>query len=408
MTDLEALHHAVLDRPDDDTPRLVYADALDDLGYADRAAFVRDQVEAARAAPWEPAAIRARFHGVARDAADLPALPDGLGWAARPFRRGFPARVQARDGGAFVAAADRLYALAPVESLELSAARAADVAALAACPGLARLKRLVVREGLGQAFAQVLLNSPHLDGLEELVIGAGLTSSRTARAVVGSRAFRGLRALSYSDDQPGGALIAALADLATASLRVLDIRGSRLTADALRRLVDSPVDGQLEELDIGDNHIGPNGFNAFLRDHELLPQLHRLDAMRTGPGENGFMLLLGTRTVAGLAALNLGGNALGPPSGGWDGWGWQLRNLRSLDLRDNRFGDDGVARLLARPFADLLHLDLSENGIGERGAAAILTAPSLDGLIALDLGGNPIPEPARDRLRERFGERVLL
>jgi uncharacterized protein (TIGR02996 family) len=64
MSDLDALYRAILDRPDDDTPRLVYADALDDLGDADRAAFVRLQVEAARSAPWEPAAIRCRcFRG---------------------------------------------------------------------------------------------------------------------------------------------------------------------------------------------------------------------------------------------------------------------------------------------------------------------------------------------------------
>ena len=63
MSDLDALLRAVLDRPDDDTPRLVYADALDDLGFADRAAFVRQHVEAARAAPWEAAAVRARWAG---------------------------------------------------------------------------------------------------------------------------------------------------------------------------------------------------------------------------------------------------------------------------------------------------------------------------------------------------------
>lgn len=48
MSDLDALLRAVLGRPDDDTPRLVFADALDDLGEAERAAFVRCQVELAR------------------------------------------------------------------------------------------------------------------------------------------------------------------------------------------------------------------------------------------------------------------------------------------------------------------------------------------------------------------------
>ncbi|HYH64523.1 MAG TPA: TIGR02996 domain-containing protein [Urbifossiella sp.] len=48
MTDGDALIHAILAAPDDDTPRLVYADWLDDAGHADRAALIRVQVGLAR------------------------------------------------------------------------------------------------------------------------------------------------------------------------------------------------------------------------------------------------------------------------------------------------------------------------------------------------------------------------
>lgn len=48
MTDDAAMLAAIIDRPDDDTPRLAYADWLDDQGEADRAAFIRAQVEYAR------------------------------------------------------------------------------------------------------------------------------------------------------------------------------------------------------------------------------------------------------------------------------------------------------------------------------------------------------------------------
>jgi uncharacterized protein (TIGR02996 family) len=43
MSDRAALLAAVVARPDDDTPRLVLADWLDDHGEADRAEFVRLQ-----------------------------------------------------------------------------------------------------------------------------------------------------------------------------------------------------------------------------------------------------------------------------------------------------------------------------------------------------------------------------
>ena len=60
MDDQAALTAAVCDRPDDDTPRLVFADWLDDHGHPDHAAFVRAQVELARTPAWEPFAVLCR------------------------------------------------------------------------------------------------------------------------------------------------------------------------------------------------------------------------------------------------------------------------------------------------------------------------------------------------------------
>jgi hypothetical protein len=336
---------------------------------------------------------------------ELPELPAGLEWVLPPFRRGFPALVQARDGAAFVAEADRLFDLAPVESLELAAAGATDVRALAACPGLARLKRLVIREGAGQATAQVMLNSPHLGSLEELVIGAGLTSARTAAAVVGSPAFRRLRSFSYRDEQRGGAMVNALAGLASPPpLRALDLQGNRLTGEGLERLAAAPFASGLEILDIGDNTLGPAGFAASAVG--AFPALRGLSAMGTYPGANG--IFAAGVSLSTLRALNLGGNHLGP-DGGAAVATLGFRELRVLDLRDNQIGDLGVHGLLAFDWVGgLLQLDLAENRIGEAGADALLAARGLDGLIALDLGGNPIPADARTALRERFGARLLL
>src|SRR5207248_1839606 len=56
MTDGDVLRRAVVADPDDDTPRLVYADWLDENGEPARAAFIRAEVEAARAEPFGPAA----------------------------------------------------------------------------------------------------------------------------------------------------------------------------------------------------------------------------------------------------------------------------------------------------------------------------------------------------------------
>ena len=52
MDDRAALLAAVCDRPDDDTPRLVFADFLDDHGDSDFARFIRAQIEPYRVPEW--------------------------------------------------------------------------------------------------------------------------------------------------------------------------------------------------------------------------------------------------------------------------------------------------------------------------------------------------------------------
>ena len=95
MTDEPALLAAIAARPDDDTPRLVYADWLDDHGDADRAEFIRLQCAQAQGGPDDPAAAERadelENHHRIRWLAGVPTGP-GLRWE---FRRGFPERLEA-------------------------------------------------------------------------------------------------------------------------------------------------------------------------------------------------------------------------------------------------------------------------------------------------------------------------
>ena len=95
MTDEAALLAAIAARPDDDTPRLVYADWLDDAGADDRAEFIRLQCALARGGPDDPAAAERadeleERHRI-RWLAGVPTGP-GLRWS---FHRGFPERLEA-------------------------------------------------------------------------------------------------------------------------------------------------------------------------------------------------------------------------------------------------------------------------------------------------------------------------
>ena len=83
----EAFLRAIFDAPDDDTPRLVYADFLEENGDAQRARLIRVQCEIAQLpGPDTPSGDPERlFALLMQQAALMPAnVPPG------PFRRGFP------------------------------------------------------------------------------------------------------------------------------------------------------------------------------------------------------------------------------------------------------------------------------------------------------------------------------
>src|SRR5947208_3209778 len=99
MGEEEALRRAVVASPDDDLPRLVYADWLEDAGDPDRAEFIRAQVQLARAPPWEPFAVQARYRRpeLLSGAPWRDHLPRGVWHDTHPFRRGFGWSIRVRQ-----------------------------------------------------------------------------------------------------------------------------------------------------------------------------------------------------------------------------------------------------------------------------------------------------------------------
>src|SRR3954452_928314 len=97
MTDRAAFLAAIAAAPDDDLPRLIFADWLDEHGDPDRAEFIRTQIEAARLGRDDPQ--RAPLEQRAKALLDRHRktwLNEVTAWA-RPgawFRRGFVYRVE--------------------------------------------------------------------------------------------------------------------------------------------------------------------------------------------------------------------------------------------------------------------------------------------------------------------------
>jgi uncharacterized protein (TIGR02996 family) len=411
VSDTDILYRAVLDNPDDDTLRLVYADALEESGDPRRGAFVREQVALSRVPEYDPLWVRVRAHGRTFDPLWTEGLdlPDGIDWAPVPFRRGLPGAIHAADAAAFVAHADELFARYPIEALELVRIRPRDTRDFPACAWLERLTALSLVQGAGGQTVGRLLASPHLTRLRELRVGPQLTTPSTVAAVVGSAVFGRLTALGVRSERDGGPLVNELARLAKPPpLKSLDLTGNRLSADDLEQLVASRAAAGVRDLDLSDNNLGAAGAAALARG--TLPALRSLRLVGTRPQEDGVHALTAAGFFTALRSLSLGGNSLGPgaavaiahPPGA-------ALQLRVLDLRENRIGDRGAAALAGSPhLPHLIELDLAESQVRDAGAAALADSPHLDGLLYLNLFGNGISEPTADCLRERFGDRVFL
>jgi uncharacterized protein (TIGR02996 family) len=186
--DDQAFLRAVCDAPDDDGPRLVYADFLDESGdpvRVARAEFIRLQCTLARRRDNDPRTADGRQRAAALLAAyrrawngpvhrRLHAGPfrgqvrsrRGLlkGWG---YRRGFIAEVTAH-AAAVANYSDELAALGPLERLRVWGA-APVLPALLAAPLLARVRELdLSRNQLTDAAVALLLGAPHLAGLSLL------------------------------------------------------------------------------------------------------------------------------------------------------------------------------------------------------------------------------------------------
>ena len=177
----EGLLATIAARPDDDLPRLVYADWLDDHGQtgADRtqASFIRRKIAEWRdPTPWEAspggrksAKLLKRFQE-----AWLAGLPPFQAVAGIQFERGFPEKVYLRpDAADAVPLLERLpHLLGTVTRLELMNAyyaRWADGERLARADGLRQIRALTTGDTAGAAVA-ALLASEHLVALDELAL----------------------------------------------------------------------------------------------------------------------------------------------------------------------------------------------------------------------------------------------
>jgi uncharacterized protein (TIGR02996 family) len=420
MTDYDALLAAIGENPADDTPRLVFADWLDD--HADafpapdavraRAAFIRDDVTCSRLDEYDPARLRWELIEKPRREREKwvrGAIPSALLAPTAPgpfFRRGFPWCISFTPSQ-FLANAERFLPEVPAPTLSYSS-RDAAADALFRSPLFARVAGLHLRgTHLRPATVQLLSDSPHAAALEEVSVAPGGLEGAAVRTLLRSGLFTRLTRLALGGRVPVGSL--AVSDMRQAKrgrLRELNLTASGLTGINVERLLTAPPMQNLVRLSLAECRLGgANGYGALARAE--LPELRELCLHSTAPGPEGIRLFSTSPTLARLRRLGFASNHLNRALTVELANCHEVSNLRVLDLSSNWVGNDGAAAIARSPhFAGLLALDLSYAQVGDDGVEAILESPLADGLVLLDLRGSPASDEMKEVLKARMGDRV--
>ena len=412
----DALYRAICTHPDEDTPRLAFADLVEEEGDALRARFIRTQVALARAPAYDPAWVNARQHEPDAPtgwsmAHTLPPVPGGAGWHRFEFRRGFPWKVSVRSLDAFVGGGAAVFDAAPIQALDIEARDSSDLAQLADWPFLARLHKLEFSIGwFGARDIATLTESEHAANLTELGFEFDGITPNGLEVLAGSPLFTRLSGLELrSNAIPPALLVDALgAAREPGALSRLALPYNRIGRADAEHLFGLPLVRELQHLDLSDNPLGVDGVTA-LAESGVVRGLRVLNLSGTRPGVPGVKALTEAGGLAGVRLLDLSANRLGPVAVKHLAACAGFRGLRVLNLANNPVGDAGAAALAAaRPLAGLIELDLRDADVGYAGAIALAESPHLDGLLRLDLrtAGRSLGDKARAALIARFGDNV--
>jgi uncharacterized protein (TIGR02996 family) len=455
VSDEAALLAAIVAHPDEDTPRLAYADWLDEHAATEsrraRAEFIRLQCEAARnASPYRS------DHGAAPKtelALRIEALEKEYGktWRAelkakigsRPderwnvfFKRGFPEEVSS-SAETLIAHGDDIFRLAPIRRVYTDVATESLVP-LITRPWFRRVRSVALMGGSDPGPDwQVFADHPPFTNIERLEIEGGQLSHDGGARLAAADPFprlRNLRCYVYSERHGFSGLTGLFGGPGFGQLDAVSL-DSDLNVD-----LDPDLAGLIARAAalerITDFGLGSGGITA--------EAARAVAAARFWPGlrklylpfaHDSAAVALASAGLPPLRHLNLSCNRFSPAGVEALANCPQLGTVEVLDLGSGRFGDEGVRALIRSPhIGNLRRLDLTssyERVLGPEGAKAVAACPLLAGLLSLEVWHNEIRSEgalalaespylggleelmldkaygkARKRLKERFGARV--
>jgi uncharacterized protein (TIGR02996 family) len=381
MTDLQSLYAGICARPDEDTPRLMLADFLDEEGGKDnvfRAEVIRTHCRLAREEPWSvPWRELNECWRVLETTVRELELQRRLPWLAHlkgrvrawSLERGLVGHLTLFSKR-FVAEGDSYFEQDPIRSVKFvkltSAAGTVKPAELFACPHMGRIVKLDLE-------------------------GSGLKDADLTR-LAASPCAKVLRSLSLSWDNPFGAPAAPKLLRAMPELTEFSAQGNGTFGDAhAKALAKCTEFSRLRVLDIGWTSVNAEGIEAIVFGKHTGPLrvLKLSPAMQysaSGEYGSGHTRKEGIAIVEALAASK------------------SLGHLQELDLSHRGLGDRGATVLAgaAKALPALRRLHLDGCGLTIKGAKALAESALGGRLLYINLCGNTNLEEDQAKLKQMF------
>lgn len=256
MTPDDAFLQAILEQPEDDGPRLMYADWLSERGD-ERGEFIRVQCELAHTPEDHP--HRAHWEAIERDLLTRhrnawlgPLRSLAYRWE---FSRGFPEEA-AVEAAAFLAHAHLFFSQTPLRVVRMLHARG-SLRELANCSALERLTALHLTDnGIGDEGVERLAASRHLHRLTALRLGNNQLDDVAAYALAQSPYLGRLTTLNLSNNHLGDAGAGYLASSPyLPNLTALHLGNNSIGSEGVERLLASSYLQRLETLDLANHNV---------------------------------------------------------------------------------------------------------------------------------------------------------
>ncbi len=394
----------IVENPDDDTPRLVYADWLEENGESERAEFIRVQCEKARLPRWHRQwewldqrewTLLARYADEWR--AELPKIPDVV-WGE--FERGFVQEVRVVSPKILEREQETIQRAAPVRAADIMNPIAKEEWETAMPLPFIRALRLndyyelepMFHSPVVSTLEMLDLSSIPMEGHEFAAMGSSKQLQRLSTLILDecymgdgnlgpfaeSEHFREVRRLSMKGNKYGyhedarirPADVRLLANSANlGKLESLDLTGNEVDVESLGELLDSPHLRNLQELIVAENRILSDGLASYSLNFF----------------EGGLSQLAAEATMR-LGRLSLANNPIGDAGALWLAACNFCEELVDLDLSTCDITTKGIESLAGSPwFGNLGRLNLNNNSVGADGVFALINALDAKHLFALHL-----------------------